>query len=62
MTYTHPLLEQIEEYLAAHNMGASYFGKKATGNSELVARLREGGDITGKTAQRVREFLELSAL
>lgn len=58
MAYTHPILAEIEAYLVEHDISPSYFGKKAVGNSELVARLRNGGDLTSRTAQKLRDFME----
>ena len=52
-----PLLAEIEAFLADTGMGASYFGKRATGNSEVVARLRDGGRIWPETEQRIRAFI-----
>lgn len=52
-----PLLEAVEAFLAKTGMGPSYFGKKAVGNSELVDRLRAGGDVRTATARRVIEFI-----
>lgn len=51
------LLVQIEAFLKESNMGASYFGKKATGNSELVRRLRTGKGCTLKTMAKAQEFM-----
>ena len=52
-----PLLSEIEAFLADTGMGASYFGKRATGNSEVVARLRDGGRIWPETEHRIRAFI-----
>jgi hypothetical protein len=52
-----PLLSDIEAFLAASGMGASYFGRRATGNSELVKRLRDGRPILTDTERRVRDFI-----
>ena len=52
-----PLLPEIEAFLAETGMGASYFGKLATGNSELVKRLRDGRSILTNTDERVRVFM-----
>lgn len=57
MKNAHPLLHEIEAFLGETQMSASYFGKRAVGNSELVARLRDGGDVTLRTAERVRLFM-----
>lgn len=52
------LLTEIEAFLAKTGMGAAYFGKVAVGNSELVKRLRDGGDVLSGTAARVRAFIK----
>ena len=54
----HPeLLAELEAFLSATQMGASYFGKRATGNSEMVARLRNGGRVWPETEQQARDFM-----
>lgn len=56
----HPaLLQEIDAFLADSGMGESYFGKKATGNSEVVARLRRGGRVWPDTEARLRSFILL---
>lgn len=52
-----PLLPQIERHLARTGIGASYFGRKACGNSELVSRLRAGGGCTVETYLKVLDYL-----
>lgn len=52
-----PILDEIDAYLRESGMGASYFGKVATGNSELVARLRAGGRVWPETEAKVRDFI-----
>ena len=52
-----PILHDIESFLAETGMSATYFGKRAVNNSELVDRLRAGGDVTIRTADRVRAFM-----
>ena len=39
-------------------MGETYFGKASAGNSELVARLRNGGRVWPETEQKVLAFIE----
>ncbi len=57
-TYPHTdLLLEIDAFLAESGMGPSYFGKVATGNSEIVARLRQRRRIWPDTEQRVRDFI-----
>lgn len=52
------LIEEIDAFLAETGMGASYFGKQATGNSEIVRRLREGRPILNETENKVRAFIK----
>lgn len=52
------ILNEIDAFLRESGMGASYFGKVATGNSELVARLRAGGRVWPETDEKVREFIK----
>lgn len=54
---TTPLLETIDAFLAETGMGAAYFGKRAVGNSELVARLRAGRRVWPETEGRVLAFI-----
>jgi hypothetical protein len=51
------LLSEIEAFLAETSMAASYFGKKAASNSELVARLQGGGRVWPETEQKIRDFM-----
>lgn len=51
------LLEEIDRFLASSGMSASYFGKAACNNSELIARLRDGKTVTLATVSRVRAFI-----
>lgn len=51
------ILFLVDEFLEETGMGPSYFGKKSVGNSELVKRLRNGGDIFSSTERRVRNFM-----
>lgn len=57
MKQKHPILAEIEQYVAAARMSETYFGKKAAGNSELVPRLRDGGGIHFLTEEKVRSFI-----
>lgn len=52
------LLSEIRAFLKETRMGKSYFGKAAVGNSELVGRLKSGGTVTLRTAQKVRSFMD----
>lgn len=51
------ILDEIEAFLSTTGMGASYFGRMATGNTELVPRLRSGGRIWPETEAKVRAFI-----
>lgn len=55
------LIQEIDDFLAKTGMGVSYFGKKAVGNSEVVARLKRGKDITFKTANSLRAYMAENA-
>lgn len=57
VTSTRKLLSVIEAFIARTGMGESYFGKRATGNSELIARLRAGGRVWPETAAKVVSFI-----
>ncbi len=59
----HPLLIEIERYLAwregiGHPVSPCYFSKISANNARLIERLRAGGDVTTKTADRVRKFIK----
>lgn len=60
MTNTHhpELLAKIEAFLAETGMGASYFGKAAVKNSEVVPRLRSGGRVWPETEATLCEFMK----
>jgi hypothetical protein len=51
------LLAEIDAFLSEFQMGVSYFGKTAVGNSEVVARLRSGGRVWPETAGKLRAFM-----
>lgn len=58
MSIRHPdLIATIETFIAKSGMSESYFGKKAVGNSELLARLRRGGRVWPETEARALEFI-----
>lgn len=52
------LLSDIDAFLRESGMGASYFGKASTGNSELVGRLKAGGRVWPETEEKVRAFIK----
>ncbi len=51
------LLSDIDVFLSETGMGPSYFSKSASGNSELVKRLRAGGRLWPETEKKVRDFM-----
>lgn len=51
------LITEIEDFLAETGMGASYFGRVAAGNSELVPRLRARRRVWPETERKVRAFI-----
>lgn len=51
------LLKEIDDFLRETRMGASYFGKVAAGNSELVSRLRGGRRVWPETEEKVLAFI-----
>ena len=55
------LLRRIEAHLEATGVGPSAFGRDCTGNSELVKRLREGGDVRTGTYEQVMAYLNDAA-
>lgn len=56
------LVKDIDAFLCRTGMSASYFGKVATGNSEVVNRLKAGRTITGMTEQKIRNFIASRAV
>ena len=52
------LLSEIESFIAVTGMSETYFGKRAAGNSELVARLRSGGRVWPETEEKVVAFIK----
>ena len=56
-TPTENLLSEVNKFLTETGMGVSYFGKVASGNSELVKRLESGGRVWPETAEKIRTFM-----
>lgn len=56
-TPTEKLLSEVNEFLAETGMGVSYFGKIASGNSELVKRLQAGRRVWPETEDKIRAFM-----
>ena len=53
----HPLLPEIEAFLAETGIAETTFGQRAYGDWRLLERLREGGDVTTRTAEKIRAFM-----
>lgn len=51
------LLVDIEAFLVQSPMGESYFGRVSCGNTELLGRLRAGGECRHASIVKVRRFL-----
>jgi predicted Ser/Thr protein kinase len=52
------LLEEIEAFLELSTLSPTAFGEKAMNDRHLVRRLRDGGSVTLKTADKLRTFME----
>jgi hypothetical protein len=57
MDTTQILLEDIERFLVAAGMEPTTFGQKAVRDWKLVERLRGGGSVTLRNADRLRAFM-----
>lgn len=51
------LIDEIETFLADHNLSATRFGVLAAGDTKFVKTLREGRMCRAGTAKRVREWM-----
>ena len=52
------LLTEIEAFMDRASMSATSFGVEAMGDRHLVRRLRQGGTVQQKTADKIRDFIE----
>lgn len=52
------LLKEIEEFIEKHGIPASTFGREAINDTALVGRMRAGGDVQLKTADRIRKHMK----
>lgn len=55
------LLSEIEAFISAKAMAATTFGRLAVNDGKFVGRLRDNGNITFATAERVRTFIRENA-
>jgi len=51
------LVAEIEEFLRESGMEATMFGHRVQREWRLVDRLRSGGDVTTRTAEKIRAFI-----
>jgi len=51
------LLCEIDTYRQRAGMAATRFGRLALNDGHFVRRLREGGNVTLRTVERVRAFM-----
>lgn len=52
------LLNEIDRYLATHEISAREFSRQATGDSGLVSRLRSGkANVTWRTIERIKSYM-----
>lgn len=51
------LLEQIERFIAKHEMKPSRFGLEAMGDGALIPQLKDGRSLSLRNAQRVANFM-----
>lgn len=52
------ILSIVEGFLAKSDVTATAFGRSVMGDPNFVFDLRDGRDIRGSTAQRIREYVE----
>lgn len=52
-----PLVDEIEAFLRESGMGEKTFGHRVQREWRLVDRLRAGGDVTTRTAEKIRAFI-----
>jgi hypothetical protein len=52
------LIAQIEAFIAERGIAPTTFGRLAVNDGKFVARIKAGGDLTSRTADRVRAFMQ----
>lgn len=57
MSATQTLLTEIENFCSSAKMAESTFGLKAVNDGKLVERVRQGGSVTLRTAEAIRQFI-----
>lgn len=51
------LIEEVDAFLARHSMAESRLGREATGEPGLVARIRDGRNVTLDTLNRLAAYM-----
>lgn len=51
------LIDEIERFLAQTGMEPTMFGHRVNREWRLVDRLRAGGDVTTRTADKIRTYI-----
>ena len=51
------LLSEIDAFLASSGIAESTFGRLSVNDGKFVGRLRDNGNITFATAEKVRRFI-----
>lgn len=57
----HALLPEIEKFLRETGIAETTFGQRATGDWKLLERLRDGGDVRTRTADKIRAWMRSPA-
>jgi TnpA family transposase len=57
MTDRDTLLREIDAFCEREGMSETRFGRAALNDGHFLRRLREGGNITLRTVERVRAFM-----
>jgi hypothetical protein len=52
------LVKEIDMFLQLHNVAATTFAQHACGNPSVIRRLRDGGDVTTRTAEQLSAALK----
>ncbi len=57
MSWTDPILPEIETFMVAHSIKPTTFGKLAAGDPQFVFELRRGRELRRSLRERVRSFM-----
>ena len=52
------LLQRIERHLRSKRMTPTRFGRKAVGDTNLIAQLKDGRELRAATVQRIVDYLD----